>query len=93
MKATTRYGNSASIMGCPMGLVDISASNFDVTHPQYPGEGKILFGIDPEEAVTLTVVNEYGQEVEQTFQPGPNPYFIKEIKLDATVETTIHYFI
>lgn len=93
MAIETRYGNRAPVMGCPMGVVDISENDFSVEHPDYPDEKDILFGIDPEELVTLTVTNELGQEVEQTFQAGPNPYYIKKIKADAAVAVKIHYFI
>lgn len=88
----TNKGQNAMIMGCPMGAADFSAGDFEATHPE-TGQVGVLFGIDPEEAVELTVVNEYGQEVTQKFQPGPNPYLLKKIKQDATETIVVNYFI
>jgi len=88
----TNKGQVALIHGCPMGAADFSAGDFEATHPK-SGETGILFGIDPESAVELTVINEYDQEVVQTFQPGENNYLIKRIKQDATETIVVNYFI
>lgn len=88
----TDKGQVAMIMGCPMGPAAFSAADFVATHPE-TGQVGILFGIDPTEAVELTVVNEYDDEVTQTFQPGPNPYLIKKIKQDAAETIVVNYFI
>jgi len=88
----TSRGEVAPIMGCPMGPADFSAGDFTADNPD-SGETGVLFGIDPTEAVELTVINEYDQEVTQTFQPGPNPYLIKKIKQDAAETIVVNYFI
>lgn len=91
MRLETDKGQVAPIMGCPMGPADFSAADFEATHPE-TGQ-KVLFGIDPEDTVELTVINEYGEEVTQKFHPGPNPYLLKKIIQDATEAIVVNYFI
>jgi hypothetical protein len=92
MNLDTNKGKQAMIMGCPMGAADFSATDFIAVHPE-TGLSGVLFGIDPADVVTLTVVNEYDQQVEHTFQPGPQPYLLKKIIKNSTVVTTVNYFI
>jgi DNA primase len=92
MRLETDKGKIAMLMGCPMGAADFATGDFTATHPE-SGETEILFGIDPTEAVELTVVNEYDQEVTQTFQAGVQPYLFKKIKQDATETIVVNYFI
>lgn len=90
----TDKGKPAMMMGCPMGKADFSAADFQAYYPSDTDkEVPILFGIDPEETVELTVVNEFDEEVTQKFQPGPNPYLLKKIKLDAAETIVVNYFI
>lgn len=91
MRLETDKGQVAPIMGCPMGPADFSAADFEATHPE-TGQ-KVLFGIDPDDTVELTVVNEYDQEVTMNFKPGVNPYWIKKIKKDATETIVVNHFI
>lgn len=92
MKLTTNKGKNAILMGCPMGQADFSSADFTADNPG-SGETEVMFGVDPEEAVELMVINEYGQEVTQTFQAGPNPYLIRKIKKDETETIKVYYFI
>jgi len=92
MNLDTDKGKQAMVMGCPMGKADFSVNDFIATHPKTGLKG-LFFGIDPEETVTLTVVNEFDQEVVHTFQPGPNPYLLKKIKKNATETKVVNYFI
>ena len=87
----TDKGRVAMIMGCPMGEADFSSADFEASHP-ITGQ-RVLFGIDPEEAVELTVVNEYDKQVTHIFQPGTQPYLIKKIIQDNAVTTKVNYFI
>lgn len=90
----TDKGKPAKIMGCPMGPADFSAGDFQAYHPDdTENERPLLFGIDPAEAVELTVVNEFDAEVTQTFHPGPQPYLLKKIKQDADENIVVNYFI
>jgi len=90
----TDKGKPAMIMGCPMGPADFSAGDFQAYRPSDTEETTpVLFGIDPDDTVELTVVNEYDQEVTMNFKAGPNPYLLKKIKMDATEATVVNYFI
>lgn len=89
-KITDSDGRVIPFMGIPMGAADFSAADFIAQHPS-SGEN-VLFGIDPESKVTLTVVNALGVQVEHTFQAGPNPYFIKAIKQQESA-VTVNYYI
>ena len=87
----TDKGRVAMIQGCPMGAADFSTGDFTATHP-ITGQ-PVLFGIDPEEQVELTVTNEYDVEKTLKFHPGPNPYLFKKIKQDAAETIVVNYFI
>ena len=90
----TDKGQRAMIMGCPMGKADFSAADFQAYYPSDTEKTTpVLFGIDPEDTVELTVINEYGEEVTQKFHPGPNPYLLKKIIQNATETIVVNYFI
>ena len=90
----TDKNKPAMIMGCPMGKADFSVGDFQAYYPSDTEETTpVLFGIDPEDTVELTVINEYGVEVTQKFHPGPNPYLLLKIIQDATETIVVNYFI
>lgn len=94
VEISTDKGVPVMMMGCPMGPADFSAEDFQAFRPSdTEKKTPVLFGIDPDDMVELTVVNEFGQEVTHTFQPGAQPYLLRKIKKDANVTVQVNYFI
>lgn len=90
MHVSTRRNMKAPVMGMPMGVADYTTKDFEILDSD---GNNVLFGIDPLEAVELTVINEEGTEVNHTFQAGPLPYYIKKILKDETATVVVQYYL